>query len=223
MQYEKLKEIKDINYKVVSLGYNCLPRTVLTRWGVKPDKEKGEPTMPFDLATYETFEITKQIKEDFKSFFENIVFNKANVLFNKKQYWMKAPDCIEFVHEKNLTEKDKDKLVEVYSKRIENFRNCINSEFPILFVQLLGDCDDTKNLYETIKNIRGDKKFEFAVIDPFNITKEENTNLHILKNPYPNKMYQELWWSERLYGSKSGQLFEKKIADFCVEKIKLLK
>ncbi len=223
MKYDKLKEIKDIKYKVVSLGHNCLPRTVLTRWGVKPEKSEGELSMPFDLATFETFEITKQIKEDFATFFEDIEYKKPKSWFDRKQHWIKAPDCIEFVHEKNLTKNDKNKLIDIYTKRIDNFRNCIKSQTPILFVQLLGDCDDTLNLYTILKEKRGDLPFKFAVIDPFSITKQNELPLHILKTPYPDKKYQNLWWSKQYYTSVAGHLYEKEIADFCIEIIKTFK
>lgn len=221
MKYEKLKEIKNINYKIVSLGHNCFPRTVLTRWGLKPDKSEGELSMPFDLATFETFEITKNIENNFKNFFDNIEFKTSNSFLDKKQYWIKAPDCIEFVHEKNLDKNDKFKLIETYKKRIENFNICLNDPVSILFVQLLGDCQDIENLYTIVEKIRNGKPFEFVVIDPFSVTNSKKDHLHILKIPYPHEKYQANWWSKPFYTSKEGQKFEKAIADFCIEKIKL--
>ena len=222
MKYEKLNEIKDIQYNIVSLGHNCLPRTILTRWGIKPSKEKGENSMPFDLATYETFEITKQIKENFKNIFENLEYKKHDYQSGKNNYWTKKPDLIEFIHEKNLNEKDKQKLIEIYTNRIINFRKCVEDDTPILFVQLIGDCDDTENLFTELKKLRKDKPFLFVVIDPFNLTKD-NPNIHTLRLKYPSPNYQYLWWSLPYYSSKDGKKFEKDIVDFCIEKIKLLK
>lgn len=220
MKYSRLKEIKNINYKIVSLGHNCFPRTVLTRWGLKPDKSQGELSLPFDLATFETFEITKNIKDNFKNFFENIEFKPSKSIFDRKQYWIKAPDCIEFVHEKNLTKNDKTKLIDTYKKRIENFNTYMKDPTPILFVQLLGDCQDIENLYNLLEGIRGRNPFEFVVIDPYNLTSTEKDHLHILKIPYPNSKYQSFWWSKAFYTSKEGNAFEKAIVDFCIEKIK---
>ena len=37
-------------YEIVSLGVNCLPRTILTRHGIKPRKADGELSCPFDLV-----------------------------------------------------------------------------------------------------------------------------------------------------------------------------
>lgn len=223
MKYDKLEEIKNKNYKIVSLGHNCFPRTVLTRWGLKPDKSKGELSMPFDLATFETFEITKNIKTNFDCFFDNLEFKTPKSFFDKNHHWIKAPDCIEFVHEKNLTKNDRNKLIDIYKKRIENFNICIKDTTPILFVQLLGDCEDVENLYDTIKELRGENPFEFVVIDPFKITTTKKQHLHILQTPYPNDKYQAYWWSKAFYKSKEGQNFEKSIVDFCVEKLKLFK
>ncbi len=211
---------KKTNYKIVSLGHNCLPRTVLTRWGIKPDKLHGELTMPFDLATYETFEITNNIKDNFKDFFNNLQFKKTGLFFNTKQFWIKAPDLIEFVHEKNLGKNDKNKLVEIYKKRIENFKNQMEDPTPILFVQLLGDCQDINNLYEAISFLREDRPFKFVIIDPYDIVKINAPHFHILKLPYPNKKYQKNWWAKKYYKSKEGQLFEKTIVEFCTQQAK---
>lgn len=220
MHYKKTSEIKDIKYKVVSLGYNCFPRTVLTRWGVKPSKSQGELSMPFDLATYETFEITKNIENNFANFFENLEFYESKFFFWRKSYWQKSHDCIRFVHEKNLTKNDKGKLIEIYQNRIRNFNECLEYETPILFIQFLGDCSDINNLYEILVKKRAGKPFIFAVVDPEDIVKDYNPEIKLLKLPYPSEQYKEHWWSKELYKSKIGSDFEHKIVDFCIDNIK---
>lgn len=221
MQYEKVSEIKDIEYKIVSLGCNCIPRTILTRWGVKPLKSQGELSMPFDLATFETFEITKNIENNFEDFFENLEFIDNKLPFGRKSYWQKSPDCIRFVHEKKLTKNDKNKLIEIYQNRIKNFNECLESKTPILFVQLIGDCSDVNRLYEILLQKRAEKPFIFIVIDTENIVKNYNENIKLLKLNYPSKLYKNFWWSKIFYGSKQGKNFEREIVDFCIDNIKL--
>lgn len=223
MQNEKNSEIKDIKYNVVSLGYNCFPRTLLTRWGLKPYKSQGELSMPFDLATYETFEITKNVENNFDNFFDNLEFFEPKLFFWRKKYWIKAPDCIKFVHEKNLNKNDKNRLIEIYTNRITNFNQCIENPAPILFVQLIGDCEDVNNLYDILKQKRGDKPFEFVVIDPDNTVKSCDENIKLLKIPYPSALYRKFWWSKKFYKSRKGSAFEKQIVDFCIDVIKKFK
>lgn len=198
--------------EIVPLGQNCMPRTILTRWGVKSSKIFGELTYPFDLAVFETREITNSIKDDFKEFFYNLNYRED------RQIWVKEPDCIEFVHDKTFKKKDKNKLIEKYINRINNFRNVINNPHPILFVQILGDCSDIENLYECLKEKRKEKPFRFIVIDTQNIT-DSYCGIDILKLPFPSEEYKNNWWKKEYYSTKEGMLFEKQIADFCLKVI----
>jgi aminoglycoside phosphotransferase len=38
------------NADVVSFGYDCLPRTISAKWGLKRTRALGEKSCPFDLA-----------------------------------------------------------------------------------------------------------------------------------------------------------------------------
>lgn len=197
---------KKIN--IIPLGQNCMPRVILTRWGLKPHKFQGELTYPFDLAVFGIPEITKTLKTDFNEFFDNLEY--------KNKCWIKAPNCIEFCHDKRYKENDKQKLIDLYSKRIQNFRNTIQNKTPIIFVQILGDCQEIENQYKELKRLRADKPFTFIIIDTENIVPEINLeNVHIKKIPLPNADYKQNWWKKDFYNSKDGKLFEKQIADFC--------
>lgn len=218
MEKLDLLKIKNIQYKIISLGINCLPRSILTRWGLKPSKAEFETTMPFDLAVFETREITKNLNNDFKDFTNNISFKNKKHLFDK-EYWIKEPDLIKFIHEKNFGKNDESKLINSYYNRINNFRECIKSNPPILFVQLIWDSEDVNNLYNILKNIRGNKPFKLVVIDTQNIVSNPNSEIEILKLKFPTKNYNKHWWHPRIYKSKKGQDFERKIAEFCFEKI----
>lgn len=187
-----------------------MPRVILTRWGLKPHKFQGELTYPFDLAVFGMPEITKTLKTDFNEFFDNLEY--------KNNFWIKAPNCIEFCHDKRYKENDKQKLIDLYSKRIQNFRNTIQNDTLILFVQILGDYQEIENQYKELKRLRKDKPFKFIIIDTENIVPEINLeNVHIKKIPLPNKDYKQNWWKKDFYNSKDGKLFEKQIADFCKE------
>ena len=202
-----------IKINIIPLGQNCLPRTLLTRWKIKPRKILGELTFPFDLAVFETREITNLIKTDFEEFFYNLNYR------DDEGFWVKEPDLIKFVHDKNFKNKDKEKLINKYLERIENFRRIIKEPNLILFIQLLGDCSDCDNLYIELKKIRGDKPFILAIIDTQNIVNTHNSEIKILKLHFPSEEYKQHWWEKKYYNSKEGIEFEKQIADFCVKLI----
>ena len=199
--------MKNSKTKIIPLGQNCIPRTILTRWKIKPSKIMGEKTYPFDLAVFGMPEITKCLRTDFNEFFNNLEYNG--------EYWLKAPNCIYFTHDKRFKEKDRDKLVLQYKKRINNFREAINKEENILFVQVLGEDEDVINQYNELKRLRGDKHFKMAIIDTQNIIGELNLEyVYILKLPFPSEEYKNHWWKKEFYNSKIGKQFEKQIADF---------
>lgn len=207
---EKQKQIFRNSFIIIPLGQNCIPRAILTRYGLKKRRIFGECSFPFDLAVFETREITNLIKLDFKTFFDDLDYD------TDRKIWRKLPDCIEFVHETRFNEKDREKLIEKYSKRIDNFRTALKSDKPIIFVQILGDCSDIENLYYELKKLRGNKPFNFIVIDTQNITKPVD-GVDILKLPFPSDEYKLNWWKKEYYNSSDGKVFEKKIADFVSE------
>ncbi len=201
---------------IIPLGENCIPRTILTRWKVKPKKLMGEPTYPFDLAVFGMLEVTKTLKTDFNEIFDNLVY--------KDGCWVKAPNCIYFYHDKQFNENDKNKLIYLYKKRIENFRKAIASDTPVLFIQITGDCEDVEQQYSELKKLRGDKQFKFAVIDTQNLIKKIfNEDIRVLKLPFPGEEYKNNWWKKEYYKTKEGILFEQKIAQFALDVINLLK
>ena len=189
--------------QIISLGQNCIPRTILTRHGIKPRKIWGELTYPFDLSIFGTIEVTKSLKTDFNEFFFDLNYQ------NDKKYWVKEPNCIQFVHDA----KDKKELIKTYMKRIENFKNEMKNPLPILFVQLLEDDEDVENLYNELVRLREDRPFKLLIIDTQDIVTFEKAE--ILKLSFPSEEYRNNWWKKEFYNSKEGKIFEKTICDFC--------
>ncbi len=206
--------MKKIN--IIPLGENCIPRTILARWKIKPKKLFGERTYPFDLAVFGMLEVTKTLRTDFKEMFDNLEY--------KDGYWFKAPNCIYYYREKQFNQNDKQKLIDLYKKRIENFHKTISDETPILFVQIIGDCEDIDNQYIELQKLRGNKPFKFAIIDTQNIAgdKSYNSDIYILKQSFPDSFYKNHWWEKKCYKSKAGIAFEKTISDFCYSIIKTM-
>ena len=58
-------------YKIIPLGTYCLPRVIATLNKLKPTKEQGELSCPFDLAFFNDINKNNElIKTKFEKFFE---------------------------------------------------------------------------------------------------------------------------------------------------------
>ncbi len=193
---------------IIPLGQNCQPRTILTRWKIKPKKLQGELTYPFDLAVFGVKEVTKSLRTDFAELFDDLEYNG--------NYWIKAPNCIEFSHEKNIGKNDKEKLINLYKKRIENFRKVTTDETPVLFIQILGEDEDINNLYAQLLKIRGKNPFKLIIVDTHNIVFDTKyDDVYLIKSAFPSEEYKKNWWKKEYYNSPKGKIFEKTITDEC--------
>jgi len=190
------------NYKLISLGQNCIPRTILTRHKLKPKKLFGELTYPFDLAIFGTIEITKCLKTNFNEFFEDLNYSKT------LNCWEKLPNCIQFVHDT----KNKNELISKYKKRIENFQKEMQNPNIIFFVQFLEKDEDVENLYNELARLRENRPFKLIIIDTQNIVNSDKA--HILKLPFPSIEYKNNWWKKEYYNSEDGKKFEKTICEY---------
>ena len=84
--------LKTNKYEIVSLGTNCLPRTVLTRGNIKPSKSDGELSCPFDLVSHPLETIVHCLETNFNDYFDDLFFQirKRNFLdFRQKGYGKK--------------------------------------------------------------------------------------------------------------------------------------
>ncbi len=195
--------LKKKKIQIISLGQNCIPRTILTRHGIKPRKIWGELTYPFDIAIFGTNEITKCFETDFREFFFDLKYDE------KLDCWVKAPNYIQFIHDS----KEKEKLISIYKKRIENFKKEMKNPNLIIFVQIVEDFEDVKNLYQELEKLRENRPFKLLIIDTQDIVTFEKAE--VLKLPFPSQEYRNNWWKKEYYNSNDGKLFEKTICDFC--------
>ena len=123
-------------YEIVSLGLNCMPRTVLTHNGIKPSKAQGELSGPFDLVRHKLDSVIYYLGNDFKGYCDDLFFvprKRCFIDFRGKGVWNK-PDGTKFFHDKDCDKNDIEKLTERITRRIKNFREIIKNEKPILFV-----------------------------------------------------------------------------------------
>ncbi|MBE9043858.1 hypothetical protein IQ255_05475 [Pleurocapsales cyanobacterium LEGE 10410] len=132
--------LQDRDYKIISLGYDCLPRTVATLWGLKPRKSAGELTCPFDLALHPYESIVEALNTDFYNYLNPDFLISFQVVKaydeNEKFTCVKNTryNCL-FSHERaeQFRINNFAKLIALYRRRIHNFYRYINSS-PVLFL-----------------------------------------------------------------------------------------
>lgn len=213
-------------YEIVSLGVNCMPRTVLTRLGLKPRKADGELSCPFDLVMHKLDRITYYLHTNFEDYFDDFYFkiNKRNIFdFRKKGCWYK-PDGTQFRHDKDCQENDKEKLISRIKARIDNFNNIMQNDRPVLFVlNMYTNTGDVLALYNELKRLRQDRFFKLAVFDfedKFDIKTPLNNDIYLLKIPKPIENYKDDWNATVFLKTKLAKYFESCVGDFISNIIK---
>ena len=204
-------------YEIVSLGCNCLVRTILTRGGVKPSKKEGELSCPFDLVSHPLPTIIKCLKTDFDGYLDDLFFEvrKRNFLdFRKKGIWQKS-DGTKFFHDKDCKINDVQKIKTRISNRINNFKQIIKSDTPILFVINVienGECLET--LYNELVKLCPHKKFKLAILDFNNSVNEYPKDAYLLKLTKPIPNFVSGWNKNTYRNSKLGKYVEENICYF---------
>ena len=206
-------------YEIVSLGLNCMPRTILTRHKIKPSKADGELSCPFDLVYHEFDTIIDSIENNFGNYFQDFYFKqkKKRFFFSKNKGFWKKKDGTIFYHDSDCSEMDLDKLINRINNRISNFNNILNSDKPILFVLNLVKNGDIKALYNAILKKRIDKPFKIAIFDFNNFTQfneQINENIYILRLPSPINDYPNNWHFKNFIKSDLGIYTELVISNF---------
>ena len=90
-------------YEIISLGCNCIPRTIMTRQKIKPSKAEGELSCPFDLVVHTAKRVSYYIENQFYQYFDDLFFERYKKGwwdFRNKGIWRKT-DKTYFFHDKD--------------------------------------------------------------------------------------------------------------------------
>lgn len=207
--------------EIISLGANCMPRSVLTRNGIKPSKSEGELSCPFDLAIHPITCVIKALEDNFITYFDGLYFesNKKHIFdFSTKRDVWKKTDGTRFNHDTDCGKNDFEKLKLRFQKRIENFNKILDSGAPILFVIYIKDEESRQyinKLYDTLQlRLRGGV-FLLSVIDFNGITNEDfYPQIKVLNLPKPCENYFDTWYRSKFKKSSLGPYTEKCICEF---------
>lgn len=219
---EDFKAWDKTRYQIVSLGGDCLCRTIPTMWGVKPTRAEGEKGFPFDLSNIPLGVVREAIAADFKNYDQGLSFDSS------WGCWVNAKKGCYYCHEHDLTGSAEDlaKLKERFNRRIDNLREAMQTDKPVIFIVHYGNgwCpqdrpDDVKKLFQAVKKIRGDKPMAFVAVDTRHDMEAEdgiiNVDTSMLSDDY-------LWHIDEHRYTKEGLAFEQGMIDLISAEIKRL-
>ena len=118
------------NIKFVSLGSDCFPRTLPTRWGFKPPAKLGEKIHVFDLANHSIKAVRRLIETDFDRYLVGL--HKPA----ESAYAINSEIGFQLIHEldQSLFADDLKELRARYVQRIDNFRSEISAAPRLMFI-----------------------------------------------------------------------------------------
>lgn len=158
VKHDCCSRLAKYNCHIMSLGENCFPLTIATRWGLAPTQrqraESGRGRLPFDLSYHATAHILEYIKNDFKYYHADCITTydhkyvfgcrNKNILFSHDYVDLSKTLDVNFAtFNKELTERSK------------RFLNEINKYDNIIFIHnIANSCniDDVKSLHAIIKD-----------------------------------------------------------------------
>lgn len=205
-------ELAKYDCKIVSLGSNCISRTIPTRWGLKLPKSMGELTHPFDLSVHFYRSVCQVIENDFEDYLNPLLFRQnQNGIPEHKKY------RIVFNHERDgyFSEDNFSPLIKTYEARIRNFYSDI-AKNSILFLYFNRPNENIfpLELAEIVKDKFKDVNYKLLYINTrelnFDLTKSNFSENFIAKYiPFPHENYN--WAQPLYYATEPGKIFEMNI------------
>jgi tetratricopeptide (TPR) repeat protein len=200
--------------RVVALGEQCLPWTVLNRWGLRPSFWKPEDRLPFNLAYNWVNSVAKALEADFAGY-DSLKKLRAVETPSGGRTFTNAGFGVVYNHQAaTFWHADSGaRLASDITARIANFRAMLEEPL-VLFVYARFSSSDVDRLANAIGKMReGDKPWRLLVLDFFQgapaTTELAHVELH--RVAYPRDDYQ--WFEPAEFDSQAGFDFELSVAE----------
>lgn len=214
--------------ETVSLGFDCLGRTIPTRWGLKKPRCLGERSGPFDLAVHTPEVVTQLLLTDFDGY-----MNPANLRYCPTLgYCVDDQLRISYNHEQGplFAESGFSKLIDVYARRVQGFRLALQSSRPLI---LVAHSPPTMGVYQKqidglmeafrFVALRRDAPTELLMIKTFEPSSPPSSISPFSENGFayvsmclPREGY--VWYEPECFLSDAGFEWEKSIVN-CIEDV----
>lgn len=199
-------------FKIISLGFNCLPRIITTYAGFKPSKKHGELTGVFDLAVHDDLEKTiSLLKNDFEDYFDGLEWDKF------RDYWGNPTVSALYIHDKSL---NREEFIQRYEQRILNFKESLKTPLPAFFVystEKKTEDEVLNRFFDTLKSFRKNPSYLIVINHGENMSSTDDDILIINENwlnlktdpdwPYHLRVHEDPE-AQRFYDSVTGKIEE---------------
>lgn len=214
--------LKDWNVTVTSIGQNCLPYLLLSRWGFMAGREDVSMRTPFDLGGFRNDTVAEAIANDFASYkdpsnYVSSTFWGGPMIINKITN-------IGFVHERGLfwISENFKHFHERMSLLIKNWDHLKSKKSSIFVFCLCGEC----NIQETLTIIHEKLLNNNSRLFVLNVLKHDISqnikDLNLEKIDYLHLPYPDgyVWTDQTAQISNKGTDFEYAIAEGILQSAK---
>lgn len=212
--------------RIVSLGNSCLSRTLPTQWGLKPRKNQGEPSYPFDLSVNTLPAVVKYLSNDFSGYFDDLYFDSA------VKVWKNRTDGTIYNHDLDCSAADKAKFMARFELRINNLRHILEQDSkPAIFISHYNintptAADETYRLYDklyrTLAAKRQNRAFKLLIVDLSGTLNAARLPPEVILCAYPHLPPSYVWYTDEHRRTKAGLSFELNLAQTLLNLIKQL-
>ncbi len=215
-------------YKFVSLGEDCFPRTVLTRWGLKPSAECGEKSHPFDLAVHTITGIAGVLEARFEGYLDsaNLFVSESEDVIRNRHHDV----CYNHESPEIYAANDYAELRARYNRRIGNFYSDIDEAERVVFLIHAQNPNATPNYADedlnriaaAVRKTWPRKNYHIISV----VTWPADAEISVTANKrnfirfdinYPLPGY--IWHDQQWYATPEGVEFEKIVIDRIVKQL----
>ncbi|MBS1017300.1 tetratricopeptide repeat protein [Acetobacter persici] len=214
--------LKEWNVSVTSIGQNCLPYLLLSRWGLMTGREDVSARTPFDLGGFRKDTVAEAIANDFATY-KNPSNYISTTFWGGPMVVNKVTD-VGFVHERGLfwISENFKHFHQRMSLLIENWDHLKSKESSIFVFCLCGECNIQETLTIIYKKLlkNNSRIFVLNVLkqDVSEIIKDLNLpNIDYLHLPYPDGY---VWTDPTAQISNEGTIFEYTVAEAILQSAK---
>jgi hypothetical protein len=213
-QRNRANVLDHLDYTLVSLGYDCFPRTISTKMGLMPSRADGTLTCPFDLCVHPLNAVTELLRDDFAAYGEEGAYT-----LNAKGLAVHRRLSITFNHDRgeSLFQNNFLGLRDFYARRARNFREYSSRDNAIFLLNLARRDHANFSQFHSVFRSRFPTKPLLVICE---VPLEEigtDTDLHLYQIPAIAPCGEYRWYAAEDFATERGKAFEFPIAEGIVE------
>ena len=178
--FKQAKIYKGFKHQIISLGNNCMARTITTKYGLKPMKIYGEETIVTDQIY---FPYIKDLVDLWNTNFEGML--DGWTYSEERQAWVLPSYSSYAPHEFQLS---REEFIKVVKRRVKNFYKIVKTDKYAIFVRFdAHECskESVKLLSDKIREVRNGKPYKLVVINLVNTMSDYiDENTIVISTPF---------------------------------------